>query len=127
MSDTITKGVRIQVSSRYVPERSDPPKHEFFFAYEVRISNVGTEPVKLESRHWIVTDAFGKTQHVRGPGVVGQKPRLEPGDAFEYTSACPLPTPHGSMSGSYQMVTDDGVFFDAEIAPFALSLPGAQN
>lgn len=127
MSDTTTNGVRVRVSSQYVPERSDPAKQEFTFSYQVRIQNDGVEPVKLQSRHWVITDAFGNVQHVRGPGVVGAQPRLEPGDAFEYQSACPLPTPHGSMQGTYRMVTDAGEPFDAEIAPFALSVPGAQN
>ncbi|MDY0004449.1 MAG: Co2+/Mg2+ efflux protein ApaG [Polyangia bacterium] len=127
MSDTTTKGVQVQASSRYVPERSEPAKQEFFFTYEVRIRNLGSGPVKLQARHWIITDAFGNAQHVRGPGVVGAQPRLEPGDSFEYQSSCPLSTPHGSMRGSFRMVTDDGDSFDAEIGSFALSVPEAQN
>lgn len=127
MSDTTTHGVNIQVRSEYVPAQSDPPRRQFFFAYHVKISNTGRDPVKLLTRHWVITDAFGEVEQVRGPGVVGEQPRLEPGEAFEYSSACPLPTPHGSMQGSYQMITDDGVAFNAQIAPFNLSPPGSQN
>lgn len=127
MSDVTTKGVRVEVSSEYIPAQSNPPKKQFFFAYHVKISNTGEDPVKLLTRHWVITDAFGKVEQVRGPGVVGEQPRLEPGEAFEYSSACPLPTPHGSMHGSYQMITDDGVAFNAQIEPFTLSHPGSQN
>jgi len=127
MSDTTTKGVRVEVSSEYIPAQSDPPKQQFFFAYHVKISNTGVDPVKLLTRHWVITDAFGKVEQVRGPGVVGEQPRLEPGEAFEYSSACPLTTPHGSMHGSYQMITDDGVAFNAQIDPFTLSQTGSQN
>lgn len=127
MSNTITMGVRIQVDTRYVPEQSDPAKRQFFFAYHVTIKNEGSDPVQLLTRHWVITDAFGEVEQVRGPGVVGEQPRLEPGDAFEYTSACPLSTPHGSMHGSYQMITDDGVAFNAQIAPFSLVQPGTAN
>ncbi len=127
MSDTTTNGVRIQVDTQYVPAQSDPTKQQFFFAYHVRISNEGEDPVKLLTRHWVITNAFGEVEQVRGPGVVGEQPRLEPGDAFEYTSACPLPTPHGSMHGSYQMVTDNGEEFDARISAFTLVQPGTSN
>ncbi len=127
MSDAITRGVRVQVESEYVPERSEPQKRQFFFSYRVRIRNEGGTPVKLQSRHWIITDAFGQVEHVRGAGVVGEQPRLGPGDAFEYTSACPMKTPHGAMQGSYQMISEDGEVFDVEIAPFSLSIPGTSN
>lgn len=93
----------------------------------MRISNVGDETAQLVSREWIITDADGKTERVQGPGVVGEQPVLAPGQMFEYTSFCPLPTPVGTMHGSYQMVTNDGERFDAIIAPFALMAPHAVN
>jgi ApaG protein len=127
VSDTTTRGVRVQVHSTYVPERSVPRDAHYFFAYRVRISNESEETVRLVSRHWIITDGDGRTEEVRGPGVVGEQPLLEPGEAFEYTSFCPLPTPIGSMHGAYQMVAADGSAFDAVIAPFSLAVPTALN
>ena len=127
MSEATTRGIRVKVESEFVPDRSDPNNGEFFFAYTVKIENHGSEPVRLLSRHWIITDGMGKEQEVRGPGVVGKQPRLEPGEAFEYTSACPLTTQIGSMHGTYRMVTDSGETFDAKIAPFTLAIPGALN
>ena len=127
MSDTSTRGVRIQVQSAYIPENSSPGENRYFFAYRVRISNEGTETVQLISREWIITDGDGEVERVKGPGVVGQQPVIPPGAAFEYTSFCPLPTPIGSMHGSYQMVTADGEGFDATIAPFSLAVPTALN
>ena len=127
MSDTTTRGVRIQVESFYDPERSSPEESYFFFAYQVRISNLGTQTVQLISRNWIITDGNGETQQVHGPGVVGEQPVLTPGDVFDYTSFCPLHTPIGTMHGSYQMVTAEGIAFDAVIAPFGLEVPGTVN
>ena len=127
MSDACTRGVRVKVASQYVPERSNPAQSEYFFAYRIRIANEGAQTVQLLSRHWIITDAHGQVEEVRGPGVVGEQPVLEPGALFEYTSACPLETPFGSMRGSYQMVTDAGDAFDAEIGAFSLSQPYAIN
>lgn len=127
MSDTTTRGVRVQVKSVYVAERSSPVENHFFFAYRVRISNEGDETVQLVSREWIITDADGNVERVRGPGVVGEQPVLGPGEAFEYTSFCPLRTPIGSMHGSYQMVSARGERFDATIAPFSLAVPTAVN
>jgi ApaG protein len=126
-SEAITHGLRVQVTSRHDPERSDPDANQWFFLYTVRITNEGEVPVQLLSRHWIITDADGETEEVRGPGVVGQQPRLSPGESFEYTSGCPLGTSFGTMHGSYRMTTEAGKEFDAEIAPFALSLPYAIN
>jgi len=122
-SDAITSGIRVRVRSFYVPERSAPHDDLYYFAYEIRIANEGTSPARLVTRHWIILDAEERVEEVRGPGVVGHTPRLEPGESFEYKSACPLPTPGGSMRGTYQMVRDDGERFDAEIAPFTLELP----
>jgi ApaG protein len=127
MSDTTTRGVRVEVRTAFVPERSSPAESQYFFAYRIRISNVGEETVQLVSRHWVISDGEGNTEHVRGPGVVGEQPVLEPGEAFEYTSFCPLPTPIGSMHGTYQMVTAGGSAFEAEIAPFSLAVPTALN
>ena len=127
MSDTTTRGVRVEVRTAYVPERSAPQESRYFFAYRIRISNHGEETVQLLSRHWVISDGGGNVEHVRGPGVVGEQPVLEPGEAFEYTSFCPLPTPIGSMHGTYQMVTAGGSAFDAEIAPFPLAVPHALN
>ena len=122
-SEAVTRGIRIAVRSRYVPERTRPMMNEFFFAYTIRISNEGRERVQLMSRAWLIEDAEGHVEEVRGPGVVGEQPVLAPGEAFEYTSACPLGTPFGSMRGSYQMVTEGGERFDAEIARFHLAEP----
>jgi ApaG protein len=127
MSDTTTRGVRVEVRTAYVPERSSPADSQYFFAYRIRISNLGDETVQLLSRHWIISDGEGNTEHVKGPGVVGEQPVLEPGGAFEYTSFCPLRTPIGSMHGTYRMVTAGGSSFDAEIAPFSLAVPTALN
>ena len=127
MSDTTTRGVRVVVRSAFVPERSAPDQNHYFFAYRVRIANEGDETVRLVSREWIITDADGNVEQVNGPGVVGEQPTLEPGEHFEYTSFCPLPTAIGSMHGSYQMVTAGGERFDAMIAPFSLAVPTALN
>jgi len=127
MSDVTTQGIRVQVESFYDEERSSPQESYYFFAYQVRISNVGTEKAQLISREWIITDANGEVQRVQGPGVVGEQPVLAPGEEFEYTSFCPLATPVGTMHGSYRMVRDDGDSFDAAIAPFSLAAPNAVN
>lgn len=122
-SEAVTRGVRVTVRSEYSSDRSQPGQHKWFFLYTVRIRNEGHETVQLMSRHWIITDADGHVQEVRGPGVVGEQPVLEPGETFEYTSGCPLPTSCGTMHGTYQMVTRGGDTFDADIAPFRLSEP----
>lgn len=124
-SDTTTRGIRVQVKSEYVPERSSPAENEYFFQYHVRISNVGTERTKLVSRKWVVTDADGQVERHEGPGVVGEQPVLAPGAAFEYTSFCPLKTSVGAMQGSYHMVTAGGERFDAAISAFTLAVPRA--
>lgn len=123
MSTAVTRGIRVTVESEYLPDRSSPLQARFAFAYTVRIANEGTETAQLVSRHWVITDASGQVEEVRGPGVVGHQPVLEPGQAFEYTSWCVIRTPRGTMHGSYQMERPDGSFFDAEIAPFALIAP----
>ncbi len=124
-SEAVNNDVRVQVEAHYSREHSHPEHVQWFFLYTVTISNEGSETVQLVSRHWTITDATGAVQEVRGEGVVGEQPILAPGDAFEYTSGCPLATPFGSMGGNYQMVTESGARFDAEIAEFLLSEPGA--
>jgi ApaG protein len=127
VSNAITQGIRVTVKSQYVAEQSAPRLHRYVFAYTVRITNEGTEAAQLRTRHWIITDAHGKVEEVRGPGVVGHQPNLKPGEHFEYTSGCVLQTPRGEMKGTYQMYRPDGRMFDAAIAPFALSLPHSLN
>ncbi|WP_089720684.1 Co2+/Mg2+ efflux protein ApaG [Candidatus Entotheonella palauensis] len=127
MSNVLTQGIRISVESFYVPSRSQPERGQYLFAYTVRIANEGDTPAQLISRHWIIQDAHGRTEHVRGPGVVGAQPRLEPGQSHEYTSFCPLGTPSGSMRGTYQMVRDDGSEFDAVVGVFSLMAPQLLN
>jgi ApaG protein len=124
-SRAVTRGIEISVQSSYVPEQSEPDQHQWFFAYRVRIHNGGTENVQLMTRHWVISDANGAVEEVTGPGVIGKQPTLEPGQAFEYTSACPLGTAFGTMHGSYQLVVAGGEEFDAEIAPFTLAAPNA--
>jgi ApaG protein len=122
-SEATTEGIHVEVESRFSAEHSTPG--QWFFLYTVRIANLGTETVQLLSRHWIIRNANGEVEEVRGPGVVGDQPVLAPGEAYEYTSGCPLSTPFGSMRGSYQMVTEAGFAFDAEIAEFVLREPGS--
>ncbi len=126
-SDSTTRGIRVQVTSSYLSERSVPAEQQYLFAYRVRISNIGTETAQLVSREWVITDCDGNEQRILGPGVVGEQPVLAPGETFEYSSFCPLKTPVGSMHGSYQMVTSGGEPFDALIAPFTLAVPNSRN
>jgi ApaG protein len=127
MSSAMTRGILVTVRSQYIPEKSSATARQFAYAYTVNIANRGTVTTKLESRHWIITDAEGDVQEVRGEGVVGAQPELRPGEEFEYTSWCMIGTPSGSMRGTYQMFTPDGARFDAEIAPFRLGLPQTLN
>jgi len=120
MSSALTRGIRVTVDSFYLAERSSPSNHQFAFGYKVRIANEGSETSQLRTRHWIITDGDGRIQEVKGEGVVGAQAVLTPGQHFEYTSWCMLPTPHGSMHGTYQMVRPGGERFEIEIAPFAL-------
>ena len=120
MSEAVTRGIRVEVMSRYAPENSRPLQDEWVFQYTVRITNQGAETVQLLSRHWIITDALDHVEEVQGPGVIGEQPTLAPGESFKYSSWCPLKTPTGMMRGTYQMVRRDGSQFDIEIAPFAL-------
>ena len=122
-SEAVTNNVRVEVESQYSPERSQPFQSRWFFHYTVRITNEGDETVQLLSRHWIATDANGRVQEVKGPGVVGEQPVLRPGESFQYTSGWPLKTSAGVLRGTFQMVGEGGTHFDAEIAPFALKEP----
>lgn len=122
-SEAVTNNVRVEVESRFAPELSQPFQSRWIFHYTVRITNEGDETVQLLSRHWIINDAAGSTEEVRGPGVVGEYPVLSPGEGFQYTSWCELKSSAGEMHGTYQMVTEDGEHFDVEIAPFALHEP----
>lgn len=124
-SDAETSGVRVQVRARYSPEHSNAPASRWFFLYTIRISNQGDTAVQLLNRHWTIVDGTGRTEEVHGPGVVGEQPLLEPGQAFEYTSGCPLPTPFGSMAGTFDMQRTDGTQFEAEVGLFQLIQPGA--
>jgi len=127
MSSALTQGILVTVRSEYIPERSSLSSRQFAFAYTVRIANQGDTPAQLRSRHWIIADADGDVQEVRGEGVVGEQPLLRPGQHFEYTSWCVIATAVGTMRGTYQMVRPDGTAFDAQIAPFRLGLPQSLN
>ena len=117
-------GIRIQVATNYMDEQSEPAADRYVFGYTITISNDGDIPATLRSRHWIITDANGKTQEVSGDGVVGEQPHLNPGECFRYSSGAVLETPVGAMQGMYRMETDSGDHFDAPIAPFTLAVPG---
>src|SRR5262245_54003880 len=123
MSEAVTRNIRVRVESEFAPDRSNPPMNVWFFLYTIRISNEGRETVQLLSRHWIITDAMGATREVRGAGVIGKQPVLRPGESFEYTSGCDLPTPFGSMRGTYQMVNGEQQRFEIEIPAFTLAEP----
>ncbi|MBI2784198.1 MAG: Co2+/Mg2+ efflux protein ApaG [Porticoccaceae bacterium] len=119
--------IHIAVRTRYLPEQSKPAERQFAFAYEITIANVGTEPAQLLARHWIIVDAHDKTKEVRGAGVVGEQPRIEPGQAYRYTSGVVLGTEHGTMTGSYRMLDSTGAEFDAVIPLFVLAVPGTMH
>lgn len=125
MSEAVTRNIHVSVETEYAPGRSNPAQSQWFFLYTIRLTNQGHETVQLVSRHWIITDALGDVKEVKGPGVVGKKPVLEPGETFEYTSGCELTTPFGTMRGTYQMVTLDDTreAFDINIPAFTLTEP----
>jgi ApaG protein len=120
-----TRGITVRVTTDFLPEQSSRARGRYVWAYTVEIENGGPDEVQLVSRHWIITDALNRTEEVKGPGVVGEQPELKPGEAYRYTSACPLPTPSGLMRGSYRMVTPGGDSFDIEAPLFSLDLPDA--
>jgi ApaG protein len=115
--------IQVGVATQYLPDQSDAETGRFVFSYTITVRNTGTVPAQLISRHWVITDAEGQIQEVRGLGVVGQQPLLAPGAQFEYTSGCALATPVGTMRGSYQMTAEDGIQFEAVIPEFVLSMP----
>ena len=125
ISTTTTEGIQIRVKPAYWPERSAPENGQFAFMYTVEIANVGREVATLKARHWVITDANGRVEEVRGEGVVGKKPKLQPGEKFEYTSWAMLQTPFGTMRGAYFMERPSGDQFEAKIGEFALTQPNA--
>jgi ApaG protein len=127
MYRAVTRKIEVTVTPRFLPERSSPTSGYFFWAYTIGIANHGSETVQLKTRHWRITDAFGRLQEVKGPGVVGEEPVLKPGGSFEYTSGVPLPTASGFMVGNYGMVTGQGEHFDIEIPAFSLDCSNAER
>ncbi len=123
--EAVTEGMRVAVNARYAPEHSDPTNGNWFFVYTILVTNEGSDAVRLESRHWVISDGMGRVEEVRGDGVVGEQPEIGPGESFEYTSGCPLTTPFGSMRGTYRMVRANGTSFEAQIPAFKLSEPHA--
>lgn len=122
-----TRSIRVAVEPFYVAEQSEPDTGRYVFGYRVTIENRGAETVQLVARHWRITDALGRVVEVQGPGVVGEQPRLSPGECFKYTSGTPLHTPSGIMVGAYKMVTDDGEQFEVQIPAFSLDAPGGRG
>ncbi|MFY9628295.1 MAG: Co2+/Mg2+ efflux protein ApaG [Methylocystis sp.] len=120
---SITNDIQVTALPDFLMERSDPAQDHYFWSYTIEIANLGRVRVQLISRHWIIIDANGRREEVRGPGVVGEQPVLEPGETFRYASGCPLSTPSGIMQGSYRMVTAAGESFDVEIPTFSLDSP----
>jgi ApaG protein len=127
MYEAVTHGIRIKVEPQYLEEQSSPDESYFFWAYTIEIANQSDAVVQLKTRHWRITDAQGKTEEVRGPGVVGKTPVLDPGESFTYTSGCPLGTSSGIMVGSYQMQLQDGSLIDVAVPAFSLDSPFASR
>lgn len=119
-SDASTRGIRVEVENEYIADKSDPQNQYYFFAYHVTLTNQSMQTVQLLNRYWVITDGTGHVEEVKGAGVVGDQPILQPGDQYEYTSFCPLKTPQGSMRGHYEMIQNNGERFNAEIAEFKL-------
>ena len=127
MYRAVTRQIEVTVEPAFMPDRSVPDKGQYFWSYTIVILNTGNETVQLRTRYWLITDATGRKQEVRGPGVVGEQPVLAPGERFEYTSGVPLPTSSGFMTGRYQMVTDGGERFEIDIPTFSLDSPQAKR
>ena len=127
MYTRVTREIEITVLPEFVPERSDEEHGHFFWAYTVEIANQGERTVQVTHRHWKITDANGRQEEVRGKGIVGEQPVLQPGESFRYTSGCPLPTPSGFMVGTYRVVEQGGDVFDAEIPMFSLDHPAGRR
>jgi ApaG protein len=122
-SSAVTEGIAVRVQSQYLADQSSPKDDRYVFAYTITIANQGTHTAQLKTRHWVITDGRGGVEEVRGDGVVGEQPRLTPGQSFQYTSGCVLTTSVGTMHGTYRFWRDDGSYFDAVIAPFSLASP----
>ena len=127
MYRAVTRQIEVTVEPAFMPERSVPDRGQYFWAYTIAITNTGAETVQLKTRHWIITDATGKRQEVRGPGVVGEQPVLAPGERFEYTSGVPLPTSSGFMTGRYQMESASGEQFEIDVPTFSLDAPSGKR
>lgn len=127
MYSATTHGIRVAVEPRYLEEKSDPKEARYLWAYTIEIRNTSGQAVQLLNRRWEITDANGRTEIVRGPGVVGQQPVIEPGEAFTYTSGCPLTTASGIMVGSYEMIDADGRVLQVAVPAFPLDVPGAER
>lgn len=127
MYTATTNRISVSVEPRYMADRSDPSEGRFFWAYTVEIANGSGTPVQILARHWIITDEFGRREDVRGIGVVGEQPVIAPGTSFTYTSGCPLPTPSGTMVGTYQAIGENGEVFSVEIPAFSLDIPGGKR
>ena len=127
MYRTVSRGIEVKVTPRFLPDRSSPENGYYFWAYTITLTNLGRETVQLKTRHWRITDALGRLQEVRGAGVVGKEPVLRPGEDFEYTSGVPLPTPSGFMTGTYGMVSAGGERFDIQVPAFSLDGPEAKR
>jgi ApaG protein len=123
MYRAVTRQIEVTVEPNFLPERSSVDKGQYFWSYTIVITNTGAETVQLRTRHWIITDATGRKQEVRGEGVVGEQPVLAPGERFEYTSGVPLPTASGFMTGRYQMVSESGERFEIDVPTFSLDSP----
>jgi ApaG protein len=127
MYSAVSNHIRVTVRPKYLADRSEPDEDRYFWSYTIEIANDGDRTVQLTHRHWQITDANGRREEVRGPGVVGEQPKLKPGDAFSYTSGCPLRTPSGVMVGTYRMVDESGQAFDVAIPAFSLDSPHARR
>jgi ApaG protein len=127
MYRAVTRQIEVTVEPNFMPERSSVEKPEYFWSYTIVITNTGDETVQLQTRHWIITDAIGRRQEVRGKGVVGEQPVLAPGERFEYTSGVPLPTASGFMTGRYQMVSESGERFEIDVPTFSLDSPDSKR
>ena len=127
MYSAVTRSIKVTVKPVFLEDQSSPTENHYVWAYHVRIEDVGHETVQLRNRHWRITDGFGGLQEVRGPGVVGEQPVLEPGQSFEYTSSCPLQTPSGFMVGDYEMETRGGENFLVRVPAFSLDTPQQQS
>jgi ApaG protein len=127
MYQATTRDISVTVQPQYLADRSEPAKRQYFWAYTVEITNQGGTAVQIKRRHWIITDGRGQRHEVKGPGVVGEEPIIEPGESFRYTSGCPLDTPDGFMVGSYDVIGDDGSTFSVAIPAFSLDSPESRR